>query len=70
MARLAHVFTAHDYAEGVALCGCPDAEEHAPCLDCGSGRDAFIHSEEGRLTGVLLTVVAAEDSGKAAEESQ
>lgn len=68
MPRTAVVFTAHAYVAGSPNCGCEDAAEHAPCVECAAGRDSYIHSEEGALSGAMLTVVTA-DTGIGAEST-
>jgi hypothetical protein len=67
MPRHAVVYTAHIYLAGAPTCKCPEADEHAPCAECGSSRDSFIHDPEAAATGAMLTVVSDEDTGTAAE---
>lgn len=68
MPRTAEIYTAHDYVQGTPTCSCADAADHAPCAECGSAKDSFIHTEEGRVSGAMLTVIAA-DTGSGAEST-
>jgi hypothetical protein len=69
MPRTALVFDAHDYESDAHSCACEDGHEHAPCAVCGSAKDAFIHEEEAKTSGALLTVVSDVEVGKASEGS-
>lgn len=69
--RPAVLIDAHEYVAGTPDCDHDDAADHAPCKECGSAKDAFIHSDEAIESGATLTVteVAAEDNAQMVEQT-
>lgn len=65
--RSAVVIDAHEYVTGDPNCDHKDAADHAPCTECGSSKDAFVHSDEARAGGYTLTAIEDADIGYAAE---
>jgi hypothetical protein len=56
----------HDYVKGVADCMCEDAEEHAPCLECGGSPGSYEHVGD---FGVTQVYVESDDAGASDEAS-
>jgi hypothetical protein len=67
--RSAVVIDAHEYEAGTPDCAHDDAADHAPCKECRSSKDAFVHGDEAREGAYNLVVVEDKDVGYAAEEA-
>lgn len=83
-ARSALIFDAHEYEpDPNYVCSTADHPDHdssekpadhvqhAPCVECGSAKDAFVHLEEARESGYTLAIedVAASENLSGKEKS-
>lgn len=66
--RNAVVFEPHEYVAGKGKCGCPDGD-HVPCKVCGSGADAYVHTDEAAAGAYTLVRVESADAGSGAERA-
>lgn len=74
MPRAALIYDAHEYAPDTGyVCSDKDHPEHdqsadpadhvqhAPCAECGSAKDAFIHTDEAKATSYVMAVAVEEN---------
>jgi hypothetical protein len=55
----------HAYIPGESACDCSDASDHAPCVVCDAGRDAFQHHDEPHPEVAIVAGDTASGTDKA-----